>query len=181
MKPSTICEGRIVSHCGTRSGCPRHPPLGGEKHNRTWLAEIGLERSELLPHRMVALTERNQVLKPVRAFVVEGAVGIDECAKRRNVVDVQVTVPALAMSLAVDRSPWHLALEAVPFQSTLALSVPVRSVRNVSVAALPERMLWAAWTSGILEPGRFDGVLPGPIPAGRGSNGVATRVAHLDS
>jgi len=78
------------------------PNAGAEQHHREWLAEIGLERSELFPHRMVALTERDQVLKSVRLLEVQNPVGVDECAKRRNVVDVQVTIPALAMGLAVE-------------------------------------------------------------------------------
>jgi hypothetical protein len=31
------------------------------------------------------------------------------------VVDVQIAIPALAMGFTVDGTPWHLALEAVPF------------------------------------------------------------------
>jgi hypothetical protein len=102
------------------------PPIaGGDKHHRRRLADIGLERSELLPQHMVALTERDQVLKPVRLFVVKDAVGIDECAKQRNVMDVQVTVPALAVGLTVDGTVRHLALESVPFQRTFTLPVPI--------------------------------------------------------
>ena len=77
---------------------------------------------------MVALTERDQVLKAVRPFVVQNSVCVDERAKRRDVVDVQVTVPALAMGLTVDGTPRHLALEAVSFQGAFALLVPVRAV-----------------------------------------------------
>ena len=64
-KPFTSRECRVFIHSETGKFVPPPPIVGGEQHHREWLADVGLERSEILPHRMVALTERNQILKPV--------------------------------------------------------------------------------------------------------------------
>jgi len=123
-KPFTRRECRVVGHSGTGTLVSPPPIAGGEKHFRQRLADIGLERGELLPEPMMRSTEGDEIIKCVRRLGVVSAVRIDEVSSRPDVVDMKLGSALSLVLRLIDVTARRLAAVVVTFKDTVTLSPP---------------------------------------------------------